>query len=194
MDRLYHILLLLFLLAGLASILFGLPGIWIMVVAAALHALITGAAYISWWTILALVGLGVVAEILEFALGVAGAKKAGGGARSAWGALIGGFLGALFLSFIPIPIISTIAGACMGAFMGAFAGQYWARRDAGHSLRVGYEAAKGRLWGTIAKLVFGVIVFAIALWAVTFRNDSQPPPAPTTMPAHAPGSLPSAVD
>jgi hypothetical protein len=31
--------------------------------------------------------------------------------------------------------------------------------DAGHAGRVGWGAAKGRFWGIVVKLVFGIIIF-----------------------------------
>src|SRR5687767_11814074 len=102
-DWAWYLLLTAVLLAGLFLNVFGLPGMWIMIAAAFGYAWLTGFQYMGWWTLGIVVGLGVIAEILEFIAGGAGAKKAGGSRRAAWGALIGGLLGGFFLT-LPLPV------------------------------------------------------------------------------------------
>src|SRR6185503_18261826 len=94
----------------------------------------------------------------------AGSKSAGGRKRGMIGAIVGGFLGAIFLSIIPIPIVSQIVGACLGAFIGAALMEY-TDKDIQHSMRVGVGAAKGRLWGILSKLLFGCLMLIVAVFA-----------------------------
>src|SRR6185295_16341719 len=96
-----YVLLLLVMLAGMFITLMGLPGLWVMIAAAILYAWYTAGHHIGLWTIVTLFVLAAVAEAIEFLSASAGAKKAGGSPRAAWGALIGGLLGALILT-IPI--------------------------------------------------------------------------------------------
>lgn len=194
----WYLLLLLAMVIGLFLTLLTLPGIWFMILSAAVYAWITGGQFIGLWTIIILVVIGLVSEVVEFLAGSVGATGAGGSTRAAVGAIIGGLLGAIFLSFIPIPIISTIIGACLGAFLGALLAEYTVDGRGGHSLAVGWGAAKGRFWGMLSKLLFGAVIFAIAIIAAlplpSRRRVAPLPPAPgmpATQPATAPAALPA---
>src|SRR5215203_3550235 len=120
MSWVYYILTLLVMLAGMFLNIIGLPGIWLMIGVVGIYAWLTRADnYVGTISLIVLVALGILAEVVEFIAGSAGAKKAGGSKRAAMGAIIGALVGGIFLSFIPIPIVSTIVGACLGAFIGA---------------------------------------------------------------------------
>ena len=154
-------ILLLVCLAGIFITLMGLPGLWVMVLAALLYAWYTSFQFIGLWTLLILIAIAAIAELIEFLAGSAGAKKAGGSRRAAWGALIGGLVGALVLT-IPVPIIGTTIGLCIGVFAGALIGEMTVRDDAAHSIRVGIAATKARIYAIIIKLLFSVAMLAIA--------------------------------
>lgn len=165
MDWLYYTLMLLVAVAGLFLTILGLPGLWLMVAAFAAYAWVTGwEHYIGWPSMIALIALGLAAELVEFLAGAAGSKAAGGRKRGMIGSIVGAVLGGIFLSFVPVPVVSTIVGACVGAFIGAAVMEYF-DRDLGHAMRVGVGAAKGRFWGIVSKLGFGVIMFIILLAA-----------------------------
>jgi len=107
-----------------------------------------------------------------------------------WGALLGGILGGIFLSFIPIPIISTLVGVLLGTFAGAMIGELSGGREVGRSAVVGFGAAKGRLFGTLAKLGLGGIMLAVTLWmAFPYAHHARAATA-STRPATAPTSAP----
>ena len=92
-----------------------LPGTWLIVI---------GALGYGWWdhwqrvgliTVAVLVGIALVGEAVELLASVLTARKAGATRQAAWGGLVGGVLGMLFLSFlIPIPLVGTMAGALPG--------------------------------------------------------------------------------
>ena len=66
--------------------LIGLPGNWLVIVAAGLYAYFMPADTrldVGLWTLLGLVGIALLGEGVEFVAGAAGAKKAGGSRRSA---------------------------------------------------------------------------------------------------------------
>src|SRR4051794_26453771 len=102
-------LLLLLCLGGIFITLLWLPGLWAMVLAALVYAWYTAFTYVGLWTLVILMVIAGIAELIEFMAGSAGAKKAGGSRRAAWGALIGGIVGAIVLT-IPVPIIGTTIG------------------------------------------------------------------------------------
>jgi uncharacterized protein YqgC (DUF456 family) len=121
----------------------------------------------SWAVLYAAIGLAVLGEILEFVLGAAGARKAGGSKRAAALAIMGGLLGAVLGTPLPIPIVGTLIGACLGAFAGSLLGDLWAGRPLLRSVGAGRGAAVGRLWGTIAKMLVGAVI-VILLGAAPF--------------------------
>lgn len=190
MDWLYYALLLLLALAGLALSLLSLPGLWLIVGAAAVYALLTHGTYMAIWGLVALFLLATLSEILEIALSGLTAKRAGGTKRAMIGAITGGVAGAIAgTALIPVPLVGTVAGACAGSFVGAFGVELlWVGKTARDSFRVGSGAAAGRFLGLLVKTAVGVVMIAVvAVWAlpVSFSN-----PAPTTSPATRSTTMP----
>jgi uncharacterized protein len=163
MPVVYYIVLFVILLVGLVLTIMTLPGLWLMLAAALGYAWLTHWNYIWWKTLAALLVIAGLGEVVELMFSAKGAKSSGGTKRGAWGALIGGVLGGLFLSFIPIPIISTLIGVCLGTFLGAMIGELSGGREALDSAFVGVGAAKGRLMGTLAKVALGGVMVAIIM-------------------------------
>lgn len=142
-----------------AGILFNLPGTWLMVLLAAFVEWRTSDAFLFGWPVLyAAAALALLGEILEFWLGAAGARRAGGSKRGASLAIVGGIVGAILGTPLPVPILGTLIGACVGAFVGSLLGDIWAGRPLVQSLGAGRGAASGRLWGTVAKMSLGAVI------------------------------------
>jgi uncharacterized protein YqgC (DUF456 family) len=191
MDIVYYLLLLALLLVGWFVNILGLPGLWLMVAAYGLYGLVTRwEAYVGWPSLIAMVLLAAAAEVVEFAAGAAGSAAAGGRKRGMIGAIVGGFLGAIFLSVIPIPVVAQVVGACLGAFIGAAVMEF-TDRDMAHSLRVGVGAAKGRFWGIVSKLGFGLIMFVVGAVAALPYGAGTTITAPATSPATSPATVPT---
>ena len=108
---------------------------------------------------------GLLAEVLEFLMGAAGARRAGGSKRGAAMAIVGGIVGAVLGTALPVPVLGTLAGACAGAFAGSLFGDRLAGRPMEQSVQAGRGAAIGRFWGTTIKMIIGAIV--LVLLAVT---------------------------
>jgi uncharacterized protein YqgC (DUF456 family) len=166
-------------LTGMFLNIVGLPGIWLMIGAVGVFAWLTRAhQFVGTTSLIVLVVLGLLAEVVEFLAGSAGAKKAGGSKRAAMGAIVGALIGGIFLSVIPIPIISTIVGACLGAFIGAAVVELMIFKDVDRSMRVGVGAAHGRFMGILGKLIFSIIIYIVA--AVVAFPSSRSTPAATS--------------
>lgn len=175
MAWVYYLILFFFLISGLALTVMTLPGLWLMLAAAAVYALLTHGHFVSWWTLLLLLALAATAEIIELLSSGAGAKKAGGGKPGLWGALAGGIIGGIFLTaFIPIPVLGTLVGVCIGTFFGALISELAFGREVGHALWIGVGAAKGRLFGTFIKLGFGCVMLCITLFMAFPVGGSKP--------------------
>lgn len=189
MHWLYYLILILILLSGWILNLFLLPGLWLMVAAAAGYAWITSGWYLGVKSLIFLLALAVLAEVAEFAAGSAGAKKAGGTRRAMAGAIVGALAGGLlFTGLVPIPILGTLVGVCLGAFLGAGSIELAIRRELWHSTKVGLGAAQGRLMGILVKLLIGLAMFLLAAWtALPWTSQRPSPPAsspPTTSTAN----------
>jgi uncharacterized protein YqgC (DUF456 family) len=156
-------------LVCVATIVVGLPGAWMLIGLAVVIELADGLYLRSegagqtfdWWLLITCVALAGVGELLEFAAGALGAKKAGSSRRGMIGALIGGVLGALAGVGIPIPIFGSLVGAVIGTFIGAIVGELGAPepptvRD---SIKPATGATIGRILGTLSKLPI-----AVAIW------------------------------
>jgi uncharacterized protein YqgC (DUF456 family) len=161
-------IVLVFALIGVLLTAATLPGIWIMILAAAgcqawMMLRTPSSQLFEWWTLGACVLIALVAEVVEIFASALGAKKAGGTRRGAIGSVIGALAGALLGTFvIPVPILGTIAGAALGAGTGAIiAERHGGRKTWREASTIGAGAAVGRLAATVAKVGFACIVAAI---------------------------------
>ncbi len=109
-------LFILVLLFGTFSILFGFPGTVIIFIDAVLYAAVTGFERIGFKILIALLILSALAEVADFAVGMAGAVKFGASRKGLWAFLAGGLIGALLLT----PFLLGL-GLVVGTFIGGFA-------------------------------------------------------------------------
>lgn len=155
--------LLVLLVCGVVGILLTviqLPGIWLIVVAAAGYAWLAGPGELPWAIVAVVAAIAALAEMVEFASSAVMARRGGASRRAAWYGLAGGMLGALLLS-VPIPIIGTIAGAVIGCFAAAFVAEMQEGRTLQAGARSGAYAAAGRALGSMLKLMAAVVIFSI---------------------------------
>jgi uncharacterized protein YqgC (DUF456 family) len=167
MVWLYFLLLLATDLCGLVLAAFTLPGLWLMLAGAAAYAWLTRARFLGEKTLIALLLLAAIAEIGEFVLGGAGAKKQGASRWGIAGSLVGAIVGGIFLTgVIPIvPGINTIIGICLGSFLGAFAVELLVGTPLNQSFKIGVGAAQGRLTGIAGKIAIGSAMFLLTFCA-----------------------------
>lgn len=166
MDWLYAAILLLVNGVGFFLVVLGLPGNWLMVIAAVGVSWISrqsGPPLISNAVLWVLVGLAVLGEVVELAAGAAGSRRAGGSWRGSAGALIFGLVGGIVGTFaIPIPVIGSVLGACVGAFAGAMAGELRGGRSVQDAAMIGRGAFTSRLVGTVLKVAIAAVILAVA--------------------------------
>lgn len=169
MDILVHILgcgiLFVVCLVALISLLFGLPGTFLIVAAALVYAWASGFATVSWSTIGWLTLLAAIGEGIEFAAGAAAAAGTRPTRRVTVAALGGSFIGGI----IGTPILFGI-GSLLGALAGAFIGAALAVASEGGSpraaLTTGFAALRGRLLGFILKAALAVVMVVVLTVAV----------------------------
>jgi uncharacterized protein YqgC (DUF456 family) len=158
-------LFILVLLLGAFSVLFGLPGTVIIFADAAIYAAITGFTRIGLKTLAILLVLSVLAELADFAVGMAGAVKFGASRRAFWASLIGALIGAALMAPFWLGL-----GALAGAFAGGFAGilvvELLRRQRLKPSLRAALGATLGRAAGICVKGFFALVMVVITLSSV----------------------------
>lgn len=166
----YAVLLALGLFGSAFLTLIGLPGNWLMVGLTAFFAFffpVVGTVGISWTVVAVLAGLALIGEVLEFGLGAASLAKGGskqGALLAVIGSFLGSILGATLGSSIPVigPIFGIVVFASVGAMVGAVIGELRTGKSTELSLEIGKAAFWGRLLGSVAKIVIGSVILAVA--------------------------------
>lgn len=165
MDYVVLALYILISLAGLVSLVFGLPGTFFILGASVLYGWYGGFSDITVSVIIILVVLALAGELIEFLLGILGSKKYESSNRAIVGSIIFGIIGAV----MGAPFFFGI-GAVIGAFAGAFAGAILMELSQGkkmdEAIKSGWGAFLGRVAGTISKGALGIAMIAITVLAV----------------------------
>ncbi len=157
------VVFLLILVAGLVVIPFGIPGTFIIVLDSFVYGLATHFERVTLGFVGILLAISLAVEAVEFVLGALAARKYGSSSWGMWGALIGGFFGALWLTSL-FPPLGTFLGAFVGAFAGAFVFELLSQRDVDRALKAGWGAFLGALGGKLLKIVTAVgMIIAVAV-------------------------------
>ncbi len=146
---------LIFMVGLVGSLLPVVPGNSIVWLGVIVHRLWMGAETSVTWNIVILTGiLTVFGQIVDFLMGIWGARKFGASWKGAVGAFVGAFIG----FFVPPPLFWLIVGPIAGAVVGELA--------AGRTFRDGGKAGVGTVVGGIIAfaLKFGISMCVIALF------------------------------
>jgi uncharacterized protein YqgC (DUF456 family) len=162
MTELSLVLLLVGSVAGLLLIPFGLPGLWVIVLAIVGHGWLTDFRTLSAAFLALVLGLALAGELLEAWIGFRFARRYGGSRRAGWGALAGGLVGAVV--GVPVPIIGSVIGGFVGAFVGAALFEYTSARHSGVAAKAGWGAVLGRAAAAGGKMALGVGMAAGAVY------------------------------
>jgi len=134
---------------------FGVAGTFLITLATFVYAWATGFEIIGWNVVFWFLGISVAVEVVEFVVGGWAARRAGSSRWGFWGAIVGGFLGALWMTPV-LPLIGSLAGALVGAFVGAAVFEYIGQSDVRRALRAGWGAFLGAASGKILKLLVAI--------------------------------------
>src|SRR3972149_9842479 len=168
MDYLIFTLFLIVALFGLVSLIFGLRANRSILADSLLYGSKGGFKEITPKAILILIILLILGEVLEYGLGILGAKERG----ASKGAIIASILGGIVGAIIGAPFlfgIGSIIGAFLGAFGGAFLLEYLQGKGVDQAIESGWGAFLGRVGGAISKGFIGIMMIIIAIVSVV-RN------------------------
>lgn len=153
----YILAIVIFLILSLVGVLvipLGIPGTFIIVVAAGITGLLTGWNVVSLSLFLIFLGLAIFGEVGDYLFSIASGKKYGASKYS----LIGSFIGAVVGSILglPLPIIGNLLGAFLGAFAGAFITEFILGSDLLQAMKSGIGVLFGKIFGSIVKVTIGM--------------------------------------
>lgn len=152
---LWWLLAVLTVIAGLAgTILPALPGVPLVFAGLFIGAWIGGFEIVGWGTVGILAALALIAWIVDFVAGAAGARYMGASVRSFWGATIGAIVGLFF----------GLPGLLLGPFIGAVLGEFSGDRNLVRSGRAGLGAWLGIVVATALKLTIAFVMIGLFLF------------------------------
>lgn len=161
-DYLILSLFIIFALAGLLSLVFGFPGNFIILGLSILLAWYGGFKEITVTVLIVLLALTLLAELVEFILGILGAKKYKSSNRAIVGSIVFGIIGGI----LGIPFffgIGAVIGAFIGAFVGAFLVEFLLEKNVDRAMKSGWGAFLGRIAGTFFKGAIGISMIVITI-------------------------------
>ena len=178
-----YIIFVLVLVAGVVAVALSLPGTVLILLDAIVFAACTHWQRPSWWVLLIVAVLALIAETSDNVLSMLGTRHGGGSTKSGWIAMLGGLTGALLGSLISplfgsIGLLGGVVGFIIGvvlvpltlAVAGGFCAVYWYELRQGRTPQEARQSARGalfgRLLGVMSKTLLAVIMSAILLWAV----------------------------
>jgi uncharacterized protein len=163
MSIIISVAVVLAMLACLAVIPLGLPGLWVIVVIT-LGLVLAG--QLSWLFGLSVAGAALLAEASELLVLKRFGEAYGGSKRAFWGALIGGMVG-LFVG-VPIPVVGSIITAFLGTFVGAGVVTLFETMSVERAARVGWGLLLARTAAVALKVATAVVVIGSVGLALLF--------------------------
>jgi uncharacterized protein YqgC (DUF456 family) len=142
------------------SILPGVPGTPLVLLAAIGHKLYFGAAGAAWWVLTILGAITLISVLVDYAASVYGAKRLGATWRGALGAIVGGLIGLFF----------SLPGILIGPFVGAFLFELAGGRQWQDASRAGVGATLGLLAGAVGKLACCIAMMGLFAMNVIYRS------------------------
>lgn len=154
----WAILILGYFIAVIGTLVPGLPGAVMIVVAVAAHEYLRPDTY-TWIAHVSLILLAIFSWLLDFLAGIWGAKLGGATKAGLWGAMIGGVVG------IPFGFLGLILGPFLGAILGDLYGR---RRDLVQLLRSGSGAALGFVLSLLGRFAILLVMALILIFGAIF--------------------------
>ena len=155
-------------IAGLISHVFGFPGNFIILADSILFGWYDGFKEVTIKILVVLLALALLGELVEFVLGVLGAKKYKSSNKAIVGSIVFGIIGGI----LGIPFflgIGAVIGAFIGAFVGAFLVEFLLEKKVDRAVKSGWGAFIGRLGGTFFKGAIGIAMIVIV--AITYLGN-----------------------
>ncbi|MGC9364723.1 MAG: DUF456 family protein [Fidelibacterota bacterium] len=149
------------LLTAVVSIIFSLPGTFLIVLFHFLFQLVDSAPGIDWRIIGILLGISIALELAEFIITAWSSWHYGASRAGMVGAVIGSIVGAVLGTGI-VPLFGSLLGAFGGAFCGAYLVDFLRTGDQSGALHSGIGAFTGTAGGKLLK-IFGAVAMLVMI-------------------------------
>ena len=159
MTTLAYLLILLGLIGSVLPFLPGPPLIWLGIL---LFASADNFATVGWPTLTILGILAFLAWGSELFLTPILSRRSGASWRSIFAAIVGGLIGGLFLS--ALPVLGTLTGSVVGAAVGMWLVEYYVRQDSTAATRAVIIYASGMALSAILEVILAVGMVLIFAW------------------------------
>jgi len=141
---------------GLGLSCLAISGTWLVVAAAILAALVRDDPFPGIWTIVIFAAISAAVELAEALAGGWGVRKRGGSGLATFVGVVGGLLGLIVGSFIPVPVVGSLLGMIVVSFALVFAVESLRLKQAGQAANIA--------WGTvIARVVVSLLKILVTL-------------------------------
>ena len=121
---------------------------------------------VNWPTLIVLGVLAIVATFSEYWLTPITQKQAGFGWKNVVVAMVGGIVGGILLS--EVPIVGTLFGAAVGSVVGVSALTFWQRRNFREAVRAGRAYLAGCALSALVEVIAALMMIAIFVWRAFF--------------------------
>ena len=154
---------------GLGLSVLTLSGTWLIALAAVLALLLPEATFPGGWTIGLFLVISAAVEGIEAVAGALGVKRRGGSTMAGVAAFVGGLLGLVLGTFIPIPVVGSLVGMIVGSFVLVFLVEQRRLKRSDQAAHIAWGSVIGRLFVMLVKVVttLGMIVY---LWVGLVRG------------------------
>lgn len=153
---------LLFSAFALASHVFNLPGNFIILGLSLLFAWYEGFERLDIRLLIVLAAIALLAELVDFLIGVIGAKRYKSSNRAIFVSIIFGLIGGILLSPLFLGL-GALIGAFAGAYIGALLVELLDGKNLSESLNSAWGVFLGRLGGVFSKVAMGLIMIFITV-------------------------------
>ncbi len=152
-----------FVLALVLSCL-SLSGTWLVALAAIGAILLRPGEFPGWATVMVFLLLSVAVELVEWFAGAWGVTRRGGSGWAGLAAIVGGTIGLIAGTFIPVPIAGSLIGMLIGSFALTFAVEQYRLNHTGQAAHIARGAVIARVLVIFLKVVttLGMIAFLAA--------------------------------
>ena len=164
---LVYLLIVLLCLVALVLSCVSISGTWLVVLATIIAAIVRGSSFPGWWTITIFVLLSAAVEFAEAMAGAWGVTKRGGSKLAGFMAIVGGLLGMVVGSFIPLPIIGSLLGMMVCSFLLVFLVER-KRLESAHAVDIAWGAVIARVLIVLLKVVVTLGMIIVLLGGLLF--------------------------
>lgn len=163
-EVLLWILIILSCVVALVLSCLSLSGTWMVALASIGAMLLRSGDFPGWTTVIIFLLISVAVELLEWFAGAWGVTRRGGSGWAGFAAIIGGIVGLIAGTFIPLPVVGSLVGMLIGSFALAFVVEQHRLNHTGQAAHIARGAVIARILVILLKVVttLGMIAFLAA--------------------------------